>query len=664
MSVPAQVQALLSQGKLEQADQLLDLLLQATPGDSDLWRARGQVALKLGQVELALEASRRATELNSLSAPAWAQLGGLEQAVGRLDLAERALQRACKIDHGPHYLTRLCAVLRQIGRLDEAVELLRQARAARPIHPPAWQLAGEIALQRQHWEEAAELLQEALKYDPKRAPNHYKLGVALQEQGLLEQACTEMETAWELDRHLYTAMAGAQYLRRKLSIWDDLEARSAQLDSFVQAGIPGISPLIYLSETDDPQAQLQCARTQSEGVVRRLRREFPDGLAPSLRDYPQQPRVAFLSNGFGNERTGQPCVGLFENLPEQRPQMLLYATAGDNRSPLRERLRAVTDALHDVRGWSAERIARHMIDEQVDMLIDLRGWSSGGSPEVMALRPAPLQISWLGYPGTTGASWIDYLIADQRTVPDSERAGYSEHIVRLPYCFQPTDKEAQPATATTRREHGLPSTGTVFACFNARHKLNPAVWASWMEVLREAPDSVLWLLTAPGLEQADVRLRAACSQAGMDPERLHFLPRQPHPEYLSCLRLADLYLDTWPYGAQATASDALLVGTPILTLSGRSYAGRAAASQLHTLGLDELIADRVDRYTDLAILIGGSNDLLADLHGKLAARRATSRLFDMASYASDFCQAIDAVWARFLQQQPAADIEISAAKQS
>lgn len=659
MSVPAQVQALLTQGKLPQAEQLLELLLQATPADSDLWRARGQVALKLGRIQQALDASRRATELNAMSAPAWAQLGGLEQAVGRLDLAERALQRACRLDHGPLYMTRLSAVLRQIGRLDEAVELLRQARAARPAHAPAWQLAGEIALQRHDWPGAAELLREALEHDPNRAPNHYKLGIALQEQGLLEEACTEMETAAKLDRHLYSANATSHYLHRKLAIWDELEANSAELQSLVQTGIPGISPMAYLSETDDPQAQLQCARTESEGVIRRLRREFPDGLAATPRSYPERPRVAFISNGFGNERTGQPCVGLFENLPEQRPVILLYATAGDNASPLRERLRAVTDALHDVRGWSSEHIARHMIDQQVDILVDLRGWSTGGSPEVLALRPAPLQLSWLGYPGTAGAPWIDYLIADHQTIPDAERAGYSEHIVRLPYCFQPTDLEAQPAPATTRREHGLPANGPLFACFNSRHKLNPSVWASWMEILAEVPDSVLWLLSGPGLEQADERLREACRRADIDADRLHFLQRQPHAEYLSCLRLADLYLDTWPYGAQATASDALLVGTPILTLAGRSYAGRAAASQLHTLGLDELVVGRMDRYTDLAILIGRSSDLLADLHGKLAARRATSRLFDMRSYAADFCQALDAVWNRFLHQQPPADMNIS-----
>ena len=660
MSVPAQVQTLLSQGRLQQAEQLLELLLQATPGDSDLWRARGQVALSQGKLELALSASRRATELNALSGPAWTQLGGLEQAVGRLDLAEWALQRACRIDHGPANLTRLAGVLRQIGRVDEAFDLLRQARVAKPVHPAAWTLAGEIALQREHWLEAEELLREALSHEPDRALTHLKLGQALREQGQLEQACEALDRAWSLDRHLYAAMAEGLHLRRKLNRWDDLTQRSAELQATVQMCIPGVLPMAFLNETDDPQAQLLCARTQAEGVLRKLRREFPDGLAPASRVFPERPRVAFISNGYGNERTGQPCVGLFEHLPTDRPVILLYATAGDNHSPLRERLRKVTDGLHDVSGWRPERIARHMIEQQVDILVDLRGWSDGGSPEVMALRPAPVQVSWLGYPGSTGAPWIDYLIADRSTIPDAERAGYSEHIVRLPFCFQPTDIEAHPGAAKKRRDYGLPGSGMLYACFNSRHKISPEIWAGWMEILREVPDSLLWLLTQPGLEQADQRLRDAATAVGIDSERLHFLPRQPHADYLSALRTADLYLDTWPYGAHATAADALMVGTPILTLPGRSYASRAASSQLHTLGLDELIADSFQRYTDLAILIGMSSDLMADLHGKLAARRATSRLFDMRSYALDFCAAIDQIWKRYRNQQPPADLDFPA----
>lgn len=658
MSVPAQVQTLLAQGRLQQAEQLLELLLQATPDDADLWRARGHVALNQGKLELALSASRRATELNALSGPAWTQLGSLEQAVGRLDLAERALQRACRIDHGPANLTRLAGVLRQIGRTEEAVDLLRQARAAKPPHPPAWILAGDIALEREDWQTAEALLSEALEQDGRRAPTHLKLGRALREQGKLEAAREEFDRAWALDRHLYMAMAEGLHVRRRLNLWEDLDGRAAELASSAQLCIPGISPMDFLSESDDPQSQLQCARTEAEGVLRRLRKEFPDGLAPTPRGYPERPRVAFVSNGYGNERTGQPCVGLFENLPAQRPVILLYATGGDNNSPLRERLRKVTDGLHDVSGWRPERIARHMIEQQVDILVDLRGWARGGSPQVMALRPAPLQLSWLGYPGSSGAPWIDYLIADRQTIPDAERAGYSEHIVRLPHCFQPTDIEAQPGPDTRRRDYGLPGSGVIYACFNARHKINPAVWAQWMEILRLVPDSLLWLLTHDGLEQADQRLRDSAQAADIDPERLHFLPRQPHPEYLSALRLADLYLDTWPYGAQATASDALLVGTPVLTKPGRSYASRSAASQLHTLGLDELVADSVERYTDLAILIGGSADLLADLQGKLAARRATSRLFDMRSYAADFCNALQQLWQRFRSDQPPADLDL------
>ncbi|MDQ3494708.1 MAG: UDP-N-acetylglucosamine-peptide N-acetylglucosaminyltransferase, partial [Pseudomonadota bacterium] len=301
--------------------------------------------------------------------------------------------------------------------------------------------------------------------------------------------------------------------------------------------------------------------------------------------------------------------------------------------------------LHDASNLPHAQVAARIRDAGIDVLFDLRGWGGGGVPAVLAMRPAPLQVNWLAYPGTSGAPWMDYVLADHFVLPQALAPHFSEAVARLPRCFQPSDNARPLPPPPTRESCGLPAAGVVFCCFNNSYKTNPASFARALDVLRRVSGSVLWLLSGPGL--ADARLRQAAHEAGIDPQRLVFMAKQPHADYLARLQLAGLFLDSNPYNAHTTASDALWAGCPVLTRPGDTFAARVAGSLNQHLGLEALNVADDDAYVALATLLGNDPQRLAGLRRQLATRRSNSGLFDMRAFAHDFA----ALAARMAERQ-------------
>jgi predicted O-linked N-acetylglucosamine transferase (SPINDLY family) len=425
----------------------------------------------------------------------------------------------------------------------------------------------------------------------------------------------------------------------------------------VRAGIPGFPAPLVAIESDDPELQLRAGQQQAEALLRTLRRDYPDGLARPPRPPRPRPRVALLWLGAAARAFERQLLGLLRQLPEDRPSLLLYVDHALG-ALLQESRPAGCDACFVVAGWDHDRLAHQLIEQEIDILIDAGGWSPGAPAQVAALRPAPLQLYWLGHSGSSGAAWMDYLIGDMQVLPAAERSSYSEHWIRLPHCHLPADRTPPVLQGKSRQALGLPREGFVYINLGAREKISPSVWACWMEVLREVPGSVLCLDTEERFSAADDRLRRAAQSAGVDPERICLLHIADEQARLQLLRQVDLYLDSWPAGARSSGSDALWAGLPLLSLIGRSFSARIASSQLCSLGLDELVAETVERYVDLAILIGRSPDLHAELRGKLAARKAASPLFDQARFGRDFCRALELVWARHLAGEEPGDIEV------
>ena len=566
---------------------------------------------------------RLALQRNPGDAIAWIVLAEHELDAGDAAAGANAAQRALTLRPGhPEALARLGRAQWMLGRREDAVASLREAARNAPEHPG-------IAV----W-----------------------LGHALEDIGEAEAASQAYASAHALAPDEPQLAAYLLAWRRKLCDWRDLDALSRQVRDAVAAGRAAVEPFAFLSEDADAVEQLRCARLRAAEIARTVR---PLPAAAARADDGAPVRAGFLSNGFGAHPTGLLTVALFEALKSQPGlELHLFALNGDDGGPVRQRLRAAAHALHDVSQRPHAQVAAAIRGAGIEVLFDLRGWGGGGVPEALALRPAPVQVNWLAYPGTSGAPWIDYVLADRHALPDWMAPHYSEAVAWLPRCFQPSDTARAIPPPPSRAACGLPDSGTVFVCFNNSYKLNPRSMDRTLAVLREVPDSVLWLLSGPG--EADARLRAFAQAQGVTPQRLVFMPKQPHADYLARLQHADLFLDTEPYNAHTTASDALWAGCPVLTRPGATFAARVAGSLNHHLGLDTLNVDSDQAFIDRAVALGRDRAALAALRAELAQRRADSGLFDMAGFALDFAAAVAIMAQRHRRKLPPAPFELAA----
>ncbi len=526
---------------------------------------------------------------------AWVMLADLELEAGDIGAGERAARRALQLrPNHPEALARLGRVAWMAGAHADAATLLGQASALAPEHP----------------------------------------GIALWLGHALEDA-DDAEGAAAAYRRAHALLPGEPYIaaqrlawQRRLCDWQDVDALAAQVRAAVASGQGVVEPFAFLSEDASAAEQLACARARAAAVAAAVR---PLPAVPVRARGPL--RIGFLSNGFGAHPTGLLTVALLEHLQaDPALQLHLFALNRNDGSRIRQRLQSAA-RLHEVAGQRHAETAAQIRAQGIDVLFDLRGWGGGGTPEVLAMRPAPLQLNWLAYPGTSGAPWLDAVVGDAFALPPALEPHYSERVLRLPRAFQPSDNTRVLQPAPTRAECGLPEQGVVFCCFNNSYKLNPRSAGRAFAVLQEVPGSVLWLLSGPG--QADARLRAAAHAAGVDPARLVFMAKLPHPQYLARYALADLFLDTHPYNAHTTASDALWAGCPVLTCPGDTFAARVAGSLNHHLGLAHMNVADDAAFIATASALGNDPAALAALRAELAQARGRSGVFDMDGFATD-----------------------------
>lgn len=526
---------------------------------------------------------------------AWVMLADLELEAGDIAAGEQAARRALQLrPNHPEALARLGRVAWMAGAHADAAKLLGQASALAPQHPG-------IALWLGHALEDAD--------DAEGAAAAYRRAHALMPD---EPYIAAQRLAWQ----------------RRLCDWQDVDTLAAQVRAALAAGHGAVEPFAFLSEDASAGEQLACARARAALIAASVRP------LPAVTVRARGPlRVGFLSNGFGAHPTGLLTVALLEHLRHDPAlQLHLFALNRADGSGIRERLQSAT-RLHEVAALRHADIAARIRAQGIDLLFDLRGWGGGGTPEVLAMRPAPLQLNWLAYPGTSGARWLDAVVADEFVLPAALEPNFSERVLRLPRAFQPSDNTRTLEPSPSRAECGLPEHGVVFCCFNNSYKLNPRSMGRAFAVLQAVPGSVLWLLSGPG--QADARLRTAAQAAGLDPARLVFMAKLPHPQYLARYPLADLFLDTHPYNAHTTASDALWAGCPVLTCPGDTFAARVAGSLNHHLGLARMNVADDAAFIATASALGNDPAALASLRAELAQARDRSGLFDMAGFARD-----------------------------
>ena len=684
---------LISQGELARARVRANQLLERYPQQAELWRLLGITCLQQGAYDEAQTALANAVELAPHSVEIWCNMASVHTASGRFDDAERALHRALKLD--PHHaaaLNNLGSLLDARGDYLGAAECFARAIAQRPDYARAWlnQAGALLTLRRleraessarraiqlaPHWgdahfvlgnilAEAGKPLQAAAAYRdavrdaPSDARYHYQLALTLENQGDFLPAQRSYERALELDGAFWPAVSQLAFLKRRVCDWHQLASLSQRLLAGVDAGATGVTPFSLLVEESTTAQQLACARrfaSLKEAQIAPLR----DRLAAGQHARASGPiRVGFISSGFVEHPTALLVVELIERLRRSPLHTIGFATTADDHGALRARLARAFREFHDLSAQPLQTMLRSVRDARVDILIDLDGYCEDSRPELLALRAAPLQVNWLAYPGSLGAAWCDYLIADHQLIPDEQREHYSEKVAWLPRCYQPSDTSRIVPAAPPRAALGLPEQGCVFASFNNSWKFTLRSFARWMKILKAVPGSVLWLLTGPAGSSADDHLRHAATAAGVSADRLVFAARVRHAEHLARYRHADLFLDTNPYNAHTTASDALWAGCPVLTQPGATFASRVAGSLNHHLGLGDMNVGSDQAYIELAVRLAQDPAGLRALRDRVEARRKASGLFDMAGYARDFEAVLTTMFKRHEAGYDAEDFEV------
>ena len=555
---------------------------------------------------------------------------------GRFEEAIPAYERAVALRPDlPQAHHNLAVALRQVGRLGEAADAYRRALVLRPHVPEVHNNLGNTLRDMGLLDAAVDSYRQALALRPTSPEILNNLGALLQMQGRLDEAVAALRKAVALKPDFAAALSNLIYTSKLVCDWRHLEADEQACRALVRAGKPMV-PFHFINVTQSPAELLHCARQWTAARTKGVGR-----LPPRPRTTGERIRLGYLSAKFFQHPSAVLAAELFELHDRARFEVIAYSIGPDDGSAMRRRLEHAFDRFVDLRALDDAGAARRIREDGIDILVDLTGCNDNERVPILAWRPAPIQVGFLGYPGTLGAPFMDYVIVDPIVVPMAEQRYFAEKLVQLPDCYQPNDRQRAIAERTpSRAECGLPETGFVFCCFNNSYKLTAALFEVWMRLLRTVPGSVLWLLAGnPGVEPHLVREAAA---RGIDAGRLVFAPRTPSvADHLARQRLADLFLDTLPYNAHTTASDALWAGLPILTCTGGSFAGRVAASLLHAVGLDELVTPDLGAYEALALRLAAEPALLAGLRARLAANRATASLFDTPRFTRNLEAAYD-----------------------
>jgi protein O-GlcNAc transferase len=613
-------------GNLQQAFERLRAAVALDASRADALCNLGLVLQSMGRATDGLQAIEQAARLEPRATDILANLGTAYYASGRYADAEATARRLIEQDatHAKAWFV-LSLALQPQGRMLEALEAATRAAGLAPEEEGFAGVKAQLERGIGAPERARQTLETALARHPVSTSLRFELASVLEYQlKSLPEAATAYEQILRLDPLHGPALSQLSFLRGRLADWSRRDEIVALYRKAVQARASTLSPFAFLSLPSTRAEQRACAATWAAPLA-----SVAATARPRLR-HAARPRIAYLSADLHAHATAFLAAGLFEQHDRARFEVVAYSTGPDDRSPMRARLVKAFDRFVDVRGRHPVEIADMIRNDRVDILVDLKGHTQDSTPVVLARRPAPIQVHYLGYPGTLDGGLVDYLVGDAIVTPEEHASDYAEAIARLPHSYQVNDTQRPVGEAPPRSALGLPQEGVVFASFNQTYKINPDVYDAWMDILRAVPASVLWLLHRSDDDPAIANLRREAQTRGIDPSRIVFARHRPNPEYLALYRHADVFLDTWPYNAHTTASDALWAGCPVLTLLGTTFAGRVAASLLHAVGLPGLVTSSRAAYVARGIALAGDEAERRRLREHLEGPGRVSALFDTA----------------------------------
>jgi len=586
------------EGKWAEAAAAYEAAASTTPRDAVLWLNLAHARLKLNDYDRGAEAACRAVALEPRS-----KLG--------LNIAASCLERA--------------------GRQRDLVQLFRSIDM-QAIDDAGLHMQLGIALYRLgRYEEAVKALLEVLKHDPRSAQAFAQLGNVFQLLKMPEEARESFRNALALGRAPVEMGAAIAFVSFEASSWSTIAEDLAELNALVAAGQGQPVPFFCLTFSWTRQQQLAASRVHAD----RLFQGIVPLPAPTARPAGAPIRVGYVSSDLHEHATAYLIAELFERHDRNHFEIHAYSYGENDGSPMRRRIEAaIGENFVDAREMATTALADRIRGDAIDVLIDLKGYTLYSRNDVFAYRAAPIQVNFLGFPGSLGSRNYDYVIGDPIVTPLEHADGFTEKIAQLANCYQPNDRRRPVVAPSDRARWGLPQDAFVFCCFNSNYKITPQIFDRWCSLLRQVDDTVLWLFVAN--PQARKNILAEAQLRGIDPGRLFWASGLPLADHLARIQAADLFLDTLPVNAHTTASDALWAGLPVLTVLGESFASRVAASLLIAAGLPELVAADLDNYERIALELARERGRLLELRERLAASRETCALFDSARYTRDF----------------------------
>jgi protein O-GlcNAc transferase len=568
-----------------------DRVLAIKPDHITALANRSAALRQLHRYDEALASSDRALALDPKNIDGLNNRGNILLGLNRATDAIACYERILSIqDDNAEALVNSAFAFYALGQYAEAQRYADNAIAVDPDYANAFFIRGDALAKLDRHDEAAQSYERGLALDP---DHRYAFGMSV---GSCLAACN----------------------------WERVEALLPVIEEKIATAKGIIPPFTLLSLPISTARQLECAR---HFVRRQMPQVAPIG--PLTRKRGDKIKVAYLSADFRPHPVGHGIVGVLEQHDRARFEVHGVSHGADDGSEIRARIKTAVDHFHDIQGRSDREVAAMLNELAVDIVVDLSGHTEGSRTAMLAYRPAPIQVNYFGYPGTTGAEFIDYVLADRVILPFDQQQFFSEKIVHLPDSYQANDSKRQVAPiAPTRADIGLPEDAFVFTCFNNAYKLSRPVVGTWIRLLKDCPNSLLWLYYINDSAQANLQQELISN--GVDPSRVILAPFVDQPDHLARLRLADLFLDTLPYNAHTTASDALWAGVPVLTCLGSTFAGRVAGSLLQAVGLPELITNSLEEYETLAQKLASDPALLGSLRERLSQNRLSHPLFDTA----------------------------------
>ncbi|MGD9787574.1 MAG: tetratricopeptide repeat protein [Sulfuricellaceae bacterium] len=629
-------EALRLAGRLEEADKAAKQALRLAPDLPAAHVLQGNLDRAQGFSLDALRHYRRAVEREPGSEAAWVNAVSLLLELGKTQEARDEALAGLTLCSSTELKKLLGRALFALGEITAAVDAFLQAGDAESLV-----MAALIRHDEGNDEDAHRYLRMALEADPHSAPARYNRARLLRGENKLDEAVADLRVCIEHHPDYRPALGLAAELMPLIGDFAGQDkVRERLLALGVDEGEIAATPFQMLCLVDDPTLQRASATRASRDLPRGAvgARTVGDG---------RRLTIGYLSSDFVDHALSRVMAGVLERHDREGFKIIAYATRTDDGSDISRRVRGAVEVVRDVAGMTQRAIASLIAQDGVDILVDLNGHTLGTMLGVLGYRPAPVQATYMGYPGTTGYEAVDYLIADGFVVPPEAEKYYSEAVVRLPHCYWAPDHRHAEAEVLSRKDCGLPEEGFVFACFNRANKFSAEMVGTWLSILAQVPRSVLWLVAEhPSLQRS---LRERATEAGVSPERLVFSAPAAYGRYLGRLTRVDLFLDTYPYNAHTLAFDALRLGTPILTLCGQSFAARVAGSMLTALGLPELIAPDAASYRERAVALANDPAQRERFRRHLREARGETPVFDAEAFTRHLEEAYRSIWQRARQ---------------